>query len=99
MHTPVLAPSGWGFRPGTPLGPVTTATLPDLPVELRTRPLVAKRATRRNRAIVELLRAYPRLGDVTPDLVAKRYGLRPTDAALLIERATHSRPSEPPCAS
>lgn len=71
--TPVLAPAGWGFRPGAvlaggrQLGP---RDLPELPLLRLLRP------KNRNAAIVETLQSVPGLADAVraEDLVAK-YGI------------------------
>lgn len=80
----VLAPAGWGFRPGAvlaggrKLGP---RDLPDLPL------LRVLRPSSRKTAILDALQAVPGLADAVraSDLVAK-YGITKTVAWELLRR-------------
>lgn len=77
----VLAPAGWSYPPGYPMGEITADLLPELPL----RQLLTIR--RQNAAIVESLRPLPFLRHVTPAHVAQRYGLTRQVAWDLINRA------------
>lgn len=78
----VLAPAGWGFLPGFPLGGLTADDLPDLPM------LRFLERDRRNAAVLKMLRDNPALvREIRPrDLVAK-YGLPQSTSSLLLTRA------------
>lgn len=77
----VLAPAGWSYPPGYPLGEIHAGLLPELPL----RQLLTIR--RQNAAIVETLRHLPYLRQVTPQHVATRYSLTVQCAWSLIQRA------------
>lgn len=78
----LIAPPGWGFVPGVPIGEVTEQTLPDLPM-LR----FIENPRQRSRVIVEALEGLPYLSRVTMGMVERRYGLPSGTAYNIITKA------------
>ena len=77
--TPVLAPGGWGFRPGYPLA--GDATLPDLPQ------LARLSGRERNDAITDALSAFPMIHLVRVRDLKSKYGLPTATASAVLSRA------------
>lgn len=77
----IPAPAGWGYPPGYPMGEITAADLP----QLELLDLVAP--AERNAAVASALRALPYLRHIRPCHVASRYGINPSSATNILDRA------------
>ncbi|WP_165424331.1 hypothetical protein [Pseudoxanthomonas winnipegensis] len=77
----IPAPAGWGYPPGYPMGEITAADLP----QLELLDLVAP--AERNSAVTNALRALPYLRQIRPCHIARRYGISPSCATDILDRA------------
>ncbi len=78
----ILAPSGWGFLPGTPIAGVTVDELPDMPM------LRFLERDKRNAAVLAMLKDRPGLANsVKCSDLMRKYGLPQSTSSLLIKKA------------
>lgn len=77
----IPAPAGWGYPPGYPMGEITEADLPELPL------LHLVDAAERNSAITAALKTLPHLRSVRPCHLVRRYALTNSSAVAVIDRA------------
>lgn len=79
---PIIAPAGWGFRPGRRLDPPSPEDLPDI------QGIATMKVRARNRAIVDAIRSVDGLAQVIKARnLIDRYGLENWEAWDILQRA------------
>lgn len=76
----VLAPGGWGWKPGVQLTPPTTDDLPDLPL------LSLVPIKDRLQVLMDALSPLPFAAKIRPVQLEKKYGLPHSSASAVVAR-------------